>query len=229
MNSSKRKHAILAGLSLILMAVLAGYAYGFVYGSLVFPEESQKTFDSIQSSTGTFQSGIVAWIGILILDVLVAWALHLFLKEVNLHLSQVTAAIRILYSAILGVAIYHQLVALSLIAGESSPSQVLYELEAFEIIWSAGLIIFGLHLIGLGVLCWKAGFVPNFWGGLLIFAGICYSGIHLAKALFPEKIIQIVQVEQILSLPMALAEIGLAVWLLWKGGKPSLKPQKIRI
>ncbi|GAB2493753.1 MAG: DUF4386 domain-containing protein [Cytophagales bacterium] len=219
MNLSKRKYAIIAGLSLILMAVLAGYAYGFVYGSLVFPGEGQKTLESIQSSIETFQSGIAAWIGIFILDILVAWALHLFLKNVNLHLSQVTAALRILYAAVLGVAIYHQMAALSMVSKEAASSQILYELEAFEIIWSAGLIFFGLHLIGLGVLCWKAGFVPNFWGGILIFAGFCYSGIHLAKALFSEQIHQIVQVEQVLSLPMAFAEIGLAIWLIWKGGR----------
>ncbi|WP_209329774.1 DUF4386 domain-containing protein [Lunatimonas salinarum] len=221
MNSSKRKYALLAGISLILMAVLAGYAYGFVYGSLVFPEESQKTLDAIQSSIGTFQLGIAAWIGILILDILAAWALHIFLKEVQPRLSLITATIRIFYATVLGLAIYHQIAVLSMLDGEGAASQVMQKLKAFESIWSLGLIAFGLHLIGLGVLFWKAGFVPNFWGGLLIFAGICYSGIHLAKALFPEQINQIVQVEKILSFPMALAEIGLAVWLFWKGGRTS--------
>lgn len=219
MNSPKRTYALLAGISLILMAVLAGFAFGFVYSSLVFPEESQKTLTAIQNSIGTYKAGIMAWLGILILDILVAWALHLFLKEVNFHLSFITAAIRIFYAALLGVAIYHQVAALSLIAEESSAGQVLYELQAFETIWSVGLIFFGLHLIGLGVLCWKAPFVPTFWGGLLTFAGSCYTLIHLAKALFPAHLLQIAFIEQILSLPMAFAEIGLAVSLIWKGGK----------
>ncbi|NVK48153.1 MAG: DUF4386 domain-containing protein [Cyclobacteriaceae bacterium] len=223
MNSSKRKNALIAGISLILMAVLVGYAYGFVYGSLVFPEQGQKTLDAIQNSIGTFKFGIASWIGILILDILVAWALYLFLKEVQPRLSLVTAAIRILYAGMLGLAIYHQVAVLSMLDGGGAVSQVMQELKAFENIWSLGLIVFGLHLVGLGILCWKAAFVPNFWGGLLIFAGICYSAIHLAKALFPDQINQIISIEQVLSLPMAFAEIGLAVWLLWKGGKTPIK------
>lgn len=219
MNSSKRKYAIIVGLSLILMAVLAGYAYGFVYGSLVFPQEGQKTLEAIQKSIGTFKSGIAAWVGILILDILVAWALHLFFKEVQPRLSLATALIRILYSGVLGLAIYHQVAVLSVLDVGGTGSQVMQELKAFESIWSNGLIIFGLHLIGLGFLAWKAEFVPKFWGVLLIFAGISYSAIHLAKVFFPEQIDQIVSIEQVLSLPMALAEIGLAIWLFWKGGR----------
>ncbi|MCR9083791.1 MAG: DUF4386 domain-containing protein [Cyclobacteriaceae bacterium] len=219
MNSPKRTYALLAGISLILMAVLAGYAYGFVYSSLVFPTDAEKTRDSIQQAIGTYQTGIVAWIGILILDIIVAWALHLFLKEVQLRLSLATALIRILYSAVLGLAIYHQVAALSVLDGGGTGSQVMQELKAFESFWSNGLIIFGLHLIGLGFLAWKAEFVPKFWGVLLIFAGISYSAIHLAKAFFPEHIDQIISIEQVLSLPMALAEIGLAIWLVWKGGR----------
>ncbi|WP_100628976.1 DUF4386 domain-containing protein [Algoriphagus formosus] len=219
MNLSKRKYAILAGLALILMAVLAGYAYGFVYGSLVFPQEGQKTLEAIQKSIGTFKSGIAAWVGILILDLLVAWALHLFFKEVQPRLSLATALFRILYSGVLGLAIYHQVAVLSILDGGGTASQVMQELKAFESIWSNGLIIFGLHLVGLGFLGWKAEFVPKFWGVLLIFAGICYSAIHLAKALFPEQIDQIISIEQVLSLPMAFAEIGLAIWLIWKGGR----------
>jgi hypothetical protein len=218
MNSSKRKYAILAGLSLILMAVLAGYAYGFVYGSLVFPADAEKTRDSIQQALGTYQSGIAAWIGILILDILVAWVLHLYLREVHPRLSLTTAMIRILYSAVLGLAIYHQLTVIWIL-DEGTANQVIQELKAFESIWSNGLILFGLHLIGLGFLAWKAEFVPKLWGGLLVFSGICYSLIHLAKAFFPEHIDQIVSIEQVLSLPMALAEIGLAIWLFWKGGR----------
>ncbi|NVJ86667.1 MAG: DUF4386 domain-containing protein [Algoriphagus sp.] len=225
MNPPKRKFAVLAGLSLILMAVLAGFAYGFVYSSLVFPEEAKRTLAAIQTSLGTFKAGIAAWVGILLLDILAAWALYKFLKEILQPLSFVTAAIRIFYSGILGVAIYHLFAVVPLSISDPSGILVLQELNAFESIWSAGLILFGFHLVGLGILCWKADSIPNFWGVLLIFAGICYTGVHLAKALFPDDQAQILQIEQILSLPMALAEIGLAVWLLWKGGKNSIKTQ----
>ena len=61
--------------------------------------------------------------------------------------------------------------------------------------------------------------IPKLWGWLLIFAGISYSIIHLTKNIMPNYITQIETVEMILSMPLAIAEIGFAVWLLIRGGK----------
>ncbi|NCG29669.1 MAG: DUF4386 family protein [Bacteroidetes bacterium] len=58
-------------------------------------------------------------------------------------------------------------------------------------------------------------------GFLLLFAGICYSGLSAAKAMMPSYADQVAAAEMILSLPMALAEILLAIWLIVKGGKGS--------
>ena len=224
MTLSTRKYALLSGLSLIAMAVAAGYAYGYVYNSLVVADNPAITLENIESSPGVFMGGIIGWIVIFLLDILVAWGLYQFLKEVDPAISLATALVRVVYALVLGAAILPLFSVVNLVEGTPSATQVMDELKAFESLWSQGLILFGVHLFGLGILTMRANYIPNFWGGLLLFAGLCYSGLHLAKALAPMHLDQIVKIEMVLSLPMALAEIGLAFWLILKGGKMNVVP-----
>ena len=102
---------------------------------------------------------------------------------------------------------------------ESAALQVASQLQQFDTIYSVGLIIFGLHLVGLGYLSVRSGFVPRLLGWLLYFGGASYTLLHAAhqiSALNPEIISM---VEAGLSVPMALSEILLAIWLIYRGLK----------
>lgn len=227
MNTTKmilpsRKYAIISGLSLIAMALAAGYAYGYVYSSLVVPDNPALTIENIRSLPDVFLGGVIGWIVIFLLDILVAWGLHQFLKDAHPGISLATALVRVMYAWVLGIAILHLFAVADMVQGTPTAAQVMHELKAFESLWSQGLILFGVHLFGLGILTLRARDIPNLWGGLLLFAGLCYSGLHLAKELAPMYLGQIVRIEMALSLPMALAEIGLAFWLILKGGKTDL-------
>ncbi|WP_163381394.1 DUF4386 domain-containing protein [Cyclobacterium sp. SYSU L10401] len=225
MKSSKRKLALFSGLALIAMALAAGYAYGYVYGGLIDMNSSQDTYRNLRSSGTLFRYGMVAWGAIVLLDLLVAGSMYGFLKEVHPRLSALTALVRALYAFILLAAVAHLVEALALAEAAAGATEALLALQRFETIWFQGLILFGFHLFGLGLLSVKARFVPSFFGGLLLFAGCCYTGIHLAKIALPVYAPQIEFIETIASLPMALAEIGFAFWLLIRGGKPlSFRP-----
>lgn len=105
MTPSIRKYALLSGLSLIAMAVAAGYAYGYVYNSLVVADNPAVTLENIRSSLSLFTGGILGWIVIFLLDILVAWGLYRFFKDVHPGLSLATALVRVVYAFILGAAI----------------------------------------------------------------------------------------------------------------------------
>ncbi|NJO92715.1 MAG: hypothetical protein HC831_29910 [Chloroflexia bacterium] len=47
-----RKAAIIAGTSLILMAVAAGYSFGYVFNSLVVTTDAEATINNIKQSLG---------------------------------------------------------------------------------------------------------------------------------------------------------------------------------
>lgn len=215
MMHDQQRLGLLAGISLLLMAVAAGFSFGYVYSGMVIPDQAIETVDQITRDMSLFRAGAWGWMLVLILDVVVAVALYRYFKPVHATFSAVTGGMRLVYSALLGLAIYHLFNAMSLVQEGVDASGVMASLESFEGIWSGSLTLFGLHLVGLGVLSLRSGVVPRFWGWLLVLAGLCYFGVHGAKALLPAMEARVQQAEVILSLPMALGELGFAVWLIY--------------
>jgi len=164
---------------------------------------------------------------VLICDVLAAWALHVFLKQVNENLSLLTAWLRLVYSAILGIALLNFVFVLLLLNDanylsvfETSQLNALvtFFLNAFNSIWSIGLVVFGCHLYVLGYLVFKSGYVPKIFGSLLIIASLCYITSNFANLLLPNYEKYKATVELFISLPMIVGELGFGLWLLFKGG-----------
>lgn len=90
--------------------------------------------------------------------------------------------------------------------------------ESFRNLWSLGLIVFGLHLLGLAYLSILNDRMPNFFGVLLIIAGFGYLLVHILRLVPAIPVDTVDLIESILMLPMALGEILLAIWLIIKGG-----------
>ncbi len=211
----RQKVGLLAGICLLVMALAAGFSFGFVYSELVIPGQEGQTLERIRDRLGLFRVGAIGWILILVLDVVVALALFRYFEGVQRTLSSITAGLRLVYSAFLGLAISYLFAAIGQVTDGADSGQVIALLESFEGVWSASLTLFGLHLVGLGVLSLRSDFVPRFWGWLLVFAGLCYTGVHGAKAMLPSMEEKVQQAEVILGLPMALGELGFAVWLIY--------------
>lgn len=220
MTKKEKNAGLIAGISLIIMAVAAGFAYGYVYTEFV-----DTSADILQSKLlaqkSLFKAGLAAWMLIFVTDLIVSATLYYFFRERNRFISGLTAMVRIIYTLVLGVAIFKLIGVLPLLNGENTGLAIQVHFASFEKIWSAGLIIFGFHLMGLGYLAMKSTTVPNFLAYLLYFAGVCYVLIHTAKQL--ELIGQqlIGSAENILALPMAAGEMALAFWLIYKGLRKS--------
>lgn len=82
-----------------------------------------------------------------------------------------------------------------------------------------GLIVFGLHLLVLGLLAIKARGIPKWVGMLLLIASAGYLVTHTLGLLGPgvEDIRGVM--DQILTVPMAVGELAFALWLLLQGGR----------
>jgi len=223
---TERKSALIAGSTLVIMAVVAIFTYGYIHNTLVVPGEPVVTFNNLKSNGGLLRTEVLGWHFILLCDVIVAWALFQFFKNENRKLSAVTAGLRFVYTAILGVAILNFIYILKIVNGnmtitsESANQQVMAHFESFESLWSFGLIIFGFHLFLLGAMALQSNRIHNFWGIVLVFAAVSYTVVHSSKLLFPEFESQVKTVENMLSFPMAFGEVGFAIWLIIRGGKP---------
>ncbi|MBD2870348.1 DUF4386 domain-containing protein [Paenibacillus arenilitoris] len=227
-----RNAALAAGIALIIMTLAAFFSYGYVHGSLVAEGDAAATVRNIASSGMLFHAEILGWLVILICDIIVAWAFSIYLKPVHRSLSLLCAWLRLIYTAILAIAVSHLLLAsllangtdaLSLMETDRLAAQVMLELAAFDLIWSVGLIVFGAHLLLAGWLALRSGEIPKLLGVLLLIASIGYMIIHLGSAFLPQYGRFVTVFEYALAVPMTAGELGFGLWLLFKGGKASAK------
>ncbi|MED3037212.1 DUF4386 domain-containing protein [Bacillus tropicus] len=220
---TERKYALFAGFSLLVMAFIAFFSYGFVHGNLVVQEDAGATFHNIQTSNSLFKAEIFGWIIIFITDIVAAWALYFFLKPIHTSLSLLAALLRLMYTAILGIAIFNLILALllskSMIANPET--YVMLSLSTFEYIWSVGLIIFGLHLFTLGYVTFLSKQIPKLISVLLFIAAIGYIVIHVMNTMFSQYDAMISILNVVFQLPMIAGELGFSIWLLIRGGKDS--------
>jgi len=224
MKSTRRTQALAAGISLIVMAIAAVFSYGYVLGSIEVQGDPAATYDQLIHHDALFRTSLVGWLLIFVTDLIVTVSLYLFFRETRKGLSLATATLRLVYTIILGIALIKLFSLLSPLNEKGidaiqAGNQVLAALDSFGTIWSVGLIIFGLHLLGLGTLGLLDRKVPNIFPYLLFFAGVGYLVVHVSKTLIglPENTVN--TMETILMAPMALGEILLAIWLIVKGGK----------
>lgn len=223
----QRKTAIIAGTAILIMAVCAGLAVGLVNNSLIINGDADATRNHIIKALPLFRFGIFNWLMILLCDIVAAWALYIFLSQVDKSLSFLGAVFRLSYCSILAIAIMNlinvlilcQDNALIMLQTDLKSAQVMLYLNAFNKMWSFGLIIFGIHLLIIGYLVFKSGFVPKIIGVLLLLASVSYIMIHFLRTFLPQFENTTTLLENILSLPMAIGELTLGIWLIIKGGR----------
>ncbi len=224
----QRQATIIAGLGLLIMAIIAFFANFSVIQGLVVPDDAAKTVSNIMENQMLFRFGIAGFLVVLLCDVLVAWALYVFLKPVNQSLSVLAAIFRLVYTAIFGVVLLQLSNALQWLQGathlsamsvEQLQAQVMMSLESFQYGWLIALVFFGFHLLVLGYVVMKSVYVPKVLGVLLLVAGFAYILDSFAHFLLPNyadyKTLFIV----IVAVPGILGELSLCFWLLIKGGK----------
>jgi len=217
-TTNRRQMAKLAGWSLILMAIVAGIGYGYAFRAIYVKGDGAATLNNVLHQTTMLPLVMITYSIMLLLDVVVAWALYKFFKQVSLKLSLLSAWLRVVYCIWLAIAIL-QLQHTMEYADVADANGVMHSLDSFLDIWSQGLILFGVHLMLIGVLACRTAAMPKLVAGLAFFAGIAYIGTNILQQLWGGYMQCKTTVEAILSLPMALGELVLAVWLIWKGGK----------
>ncbi len=217
MQNREKKQGIIAGTALVIMAIAAGFSFGYAHANLV-TDSPGITLQNLTADKSLFFAELFGWSIIFITDLVVAAALYLFFRTVSKQISLITAIIRIVYTLILGLAIVQLFKIIPLLSGGApDASEIAFYLQLFEKLWSVGLIVFGLHLIGLAYLSVKSQTVPKFLGYLLYFGGISYMFLHGSRQLNLFDVQALKSIESVLALPMALAEILLAFWLIYNG------------
>ena len=218
-DTAPRTAAIIAGIGLLVMAVLAANANFGILPDLIVPGDAQTTGENIITSSGSFWFAIISFLIVAVLDVVVAWGLYVILKPASKTFSTVAAWLRIIYAAIFVFAITKLIAALQVLTS-SGPSynQAMDQLNAFQNTWDIGMILFGLHLLLLGFISFRFGGLPKLLGALLAIAGLGYLIDSVGVFLIPGYNISIGEFT-------FFGELILIFWLLWKGIKGFPKKQ----
>jgi magnesium-transporting ATPase (P-type) len=204
---SLRTASLIAGLALALIVVLAPFGNFVAIEPLLTPGDATKTAQEILNSETLFRWGIASLILTAVLDMIVAVALLTLFEPVNRSVSTMAALFRVAYTAVFLVAIIQLVVALELL---DEPDQAMRAIDAYNTIWLVGLIFFGIHLMLIGYLADRSGYMAKVFGILLVVAGLGYLADGFGMVLIPNYSINIAQFTFV-------GEAALMFWLLIRG------------
>jgi hypothetical protein len=214
-----RKAAVITGFGYLLMPVT--YAEFSIYPKLVIPGDVEQTVQNIVAHGGLFVAAILCYLITFINDMVIAWALYVLLVPVNRSLSLLTAWFRLMYTAIglfglLNLVTVFRLLTtpdyLTTFGPGPLRAQVDLLLHSFRYDWSISLIIFGVHLVLLGYLIYRSGYIPRVIGVLLVINGLGWVIDSLRPYLYPNAPLGFIFVT-------FFGELVFMVWLLVRGWK----------
>jgi Domain of unknown function (DUF4386) len=189
---SIRTASITAGVALLLMSVVAILGNVVVVDGLVTEGNATQTAADIIASAGLFRLGIASLVVAVGLDVVIAWALYRVFSPVNRSLSMLAAVMRLVYSGVFMVAVAQLVVVVRLFSddgyravfgADQVNAQAMVGITAFNDIWYVGQFLFGLHLLLIGYLAYRSGYIPRLLGVLIAISGLGYATDSLGAVL----------------------------------------------
>lgn len=218
---SLRTSALIAGIGLLIMVLTVPYATFQIFPNLIDYKNPEVTANNILDNRLLFIVGIILNFITIICDIIVAWALYIFLKPVNKSLSLLVAWFRLIYAGIYLIALLNLVKVLGLLKADNYfmatsenqiYDQILFYVKSFGYETSFALILFGICLGLLGYLVVKSNYVPKIFGWLLILAGLGYFISYSGKFLFPNTNTDFLMIT-------FFGELIFMVWLLIRGGR----------
>ena len=213
-TQSLRAASLIAGTGILLLAVLAVFGNFIAVGALVTRGDAATTARDILASEGLFRWGVASLILVAVLDIVVARALLTVFEPVNRSVSAMAAWFRVAYAVVFLVGIGQLVVALGLLG---DPTQALRAIDTYTAIWNAALVLFAVHLLLIGYLTYRSGFVPRVIGILLVASGLGYLTDGFGVVLVPGYSLSIAQFTFV-------GEVALIIWLLVKGVRMTSAP-----
>jgi len=219
---SPRKAAIVAGVGFLMSFI------GAIFASL------NVDIGDAATTANNIMFGVFGFLIAILGDIIRAWALYVFFKQVNKSLALLSAWFMLVHDAIFGAALLNLVIGSVLISGADyltvlDPNQLhalaLLFSKAYAYGFEIGLFFFSFHLGILGYLVYKAGYIPKILSILLYIASLGYLVNSVGTILspnFPEII------WTVFMLPCLIGEMAIVVWLAFRGGKNQSRDEQIQ-
>lgn len=223
LRTSPQFYARTCGVLYLYIIVAGIFAEIFVRSRLVVPQDAAATATNIMGNELLFRIGFSGELLHLAFDVAVAVILYGLLRPVDRNIALLAAFMRLACDIVLAVASISHFAALRLLSDadylkafqpEQLHSFALLALKLHGDGYNISLVFFGFACLALGYLIFVSGYLPKIIGVFLSVAGVCYLFNSFALFLAPSFAGMLFPA---LFVPIFVAELSLAVWLLVKG------------
>lgn len=195
----------------------------YVPSRLIVPGDAATTAGHIMASAGLLRAAVASDAVVFLIEIVLSVLLYMLLKPVSPTMSLIAAFSRLAMAAVQGVNLLAYLTALMFLSGAGyltafGPDQLhalaLLALNAHASVALVWGLFFALHLLVLGYLVYKSGYIPRFVGVLLVVASVCYLVQDFGNILLPGSKGALAAVGA-----LSIVEIALPLWLVIKGVK----------
>lgn len=197
---SLRDAARILGLAMISMYIMAFLVGDVLMDNLIVPGDEGRLADDIEADGTLFAYAVVGYLVLLAIDAVIALSLYVVFRPANKDQAALMAALRLVY------------VVISLANLLALVAQVT-DTHAYGAIKLVAYLFFILHLIVLGYVAYKSGYVPRALGALVMIAAFCYIPAFYLGPFVPEDAVMI------FALPIFIGEFSLGIWLLARSSR----------
>jgi len=212
--------ARIAGLLYLIIAVCGGFSIGYVPSVIIADGDAATTAHKLTAHMGLFKLGALGDIVVLLAEVILTVLLYVLLRAVNQTLSLIALSARMLMVAVMAFLLLINIMAPVVLAGGVDPALAQHTALTLFMAHDLGTCVwqlfFGLHLMALGTLVIRSGYLPRLLGGMMLVGSFGYTLQGIAK-------ITAVQIAPLNWLALALlvlvtiGELAFAFWLLIRG------------
>lgn len=204
-DTQLRRWSVISGASILVMAVAAGFAYGFVFPEFYVEGNPAQTSSNIDADIPLFYGGVAGWLVVVVADFLVTYGFYAVLRPGHPTWAKLTGATRLAYTLGLSASVI---------------SLATKDVDQFLTLWHLSLFLFfGAHLISAGVAAFHERRIPNILAVLLIVAGVGYLVVEGTSSLTTTTPGWFEPLQSVLAIPMTLGELAFGIWLLVRGGR----------
>ncbi len=223
MTEDPRKLARLIGALYAYIMIAAMFAEAFVRDRVVVPGNPAATAQRISSSETLWRWGVAADVSTTLCDVAVAALLYVLLRPAGRSASRTAAFLRLAYAAAMAANAVFLVAPLLLLRDTADASAsdlsrvqslVTYSLRLHGAGFDVALVLFGAHLVLVGVLIVRSTFLPTWLGAAVTVAGSCYLANSFIGFIAPAVASSVFPW---ILLPGLFAEGALTLWLLIAG------------
>ncbi len=220
-TDSLRKRARVAGVLYLLLAITSIFGLVYVPSKFIVPQDSLATINNIMTSPLTFRAGIISNLLYLIVFVFLVLSFYNLFK--NVHKKHALLMVALVLVAI-PVAFINELNKFAVLVilenglEAFEPARLHTMGQLFLNFYEYGsymvMLFWGLWLFPLGLLVIKSKFIPSVLGYLLIigcFGYVISSFIFLLSPYYGRIVFPIA------TIPSAISEVSMILWLLTKG------------